>query len=242
MLAAGALLIHGSHHPSNQLRDVAQRYATDTLVAGHSALARPALRIGVDTTIVFVAQNGARRRSAASTSTVTRQGDNYVIVQQARSPKGAIIDTIEVDAATLAPRRHVEVFPWLRSDIRYSASRVTGSYTDSTGTHDVAIALSAPVFDFSTAEQVLSILPRTSAYEAVIRTFDVSARVEKTIKVRVGQREPLEWNGSTVDVTTLTMDFGAWQVATWLADDGRRLQWKIQRGAMEMIGVVQPGG
>jgi hypothetical protein len=87
---------------------------------------------------------------------------------------GRSLDSIWAAPRSLAPLKHVGRAGGTTVDVTWDGTRVTGSWTDTAGTHAVDTTLAAPAFDQSVAQLVLEALPLVPGYRARIVTYDAA--------------------------------------------------------------------
>src|SRR5690349_21643556 len=107
----------------------------DTIRVGHAMVAH-ALAAGVDSTdTYFVAPSGERRLGVVYEETVAPVPGGFLVVQRNARPDGRLLslDSIEVDARTLATRWHSDLTPRDRRRVAFANGRMTGTVTDSAG-------------------------------------------------------------------------------------------------------------
>ncbi|HUQ84597.1 MAG TPA: hypothetical protein VM076_25815 [Gemmatimonadaceae bacterium] len=212
---------------------------SDTIVVGHSKL-NAALHVGSDTTEVYMERDGKRQLVNTGVEKVLKTSDGYVVVFEGQSRRGVSIDSVTISGSTLAPIRHVEAFGKDGATLAFRAGRLTGTKTDSTGTHPVDIAVPANRFDFSVLTHITRSLPASAGYEAVILTYDVAPMKERSVTYKVVGQDHITWKGADVNAWKTVTDFGTHQVTRWMDPKSHRdLQWEIVAPNMHMIGVTK---
>ena len=215
-----------------------QAQRPDTIRTGHPVVAG-VLAAGVDTTdMFFVDPRGERRLGVVFVETVAPVPGGFLVVQRNVRPGGQLLslDSIEVDARTLAPRWHSDVTPRDRRRVTFANARMSGTAMDSAG---AVTPLDQPVaagaIDYSLGTRVVPHLPLREGYVATLELHDITRGPQWTT-VRVLGREDVAVKGATVSAWKVALDYGAFTATQWIDPAAKRtLRTEVQRGPMKMV-------
>src|SRR5690349_16085426 len=150
-LTLAALVVPAALHAQDAQRP-------DTIRTTHPVVAT-VLAAGVDTVdTYFVSPTGERRLGVVYVETVTPVAGGFRIVQRNERPNGQLLslDTVEVDARTLAARWHSDMTPRGSRRVTFADGRMTGSATDTAGTASpVDQPVAAGAIDYSLGSLVV---------------------------------------------------------------------------------------
>ena len=209
----------------------------DTIRTGHPLLAS-ALVAGVDTVdTYFVGPSGERRLGVIYVETVVPVKDGFLVVQRNVRPDGTLLslDTVAVDARTLAAQWHSDVTPRGSRRVTFANGRMTGSATDSAGATPLDQPVAAGAIDYSLGSLVVPHLPLREGYVATLALHDITRGPQWTT-VRVLDREDVTVRGATVSAWKVALDYGAFAATQWIdASTHRGLRTEVQRGAMKIV-------
>ncbi|MEP6778779.1 MAG: hypothetical protein ABJC26_02740 [Gemmatimonadaceae bacterium] len=212
----------------------------DTILAGNTALNHTAPFIGADTTEVYAIRDGKRQLISTDVQVTSRITNGFLVVFTGQSTLGKSIDSVSMAAGTLAPLRHVEILPKHSAAFIFGDSQLTGIVNDSTGTHNVNIALRANVLDFSIISAATNCLPLSTGYAAVILTYDVARRAEVAVGFAVAAREKIRWHDHDVETWKTITDLGTHKITRWTDVASRRdVRWEINTSQMHIEGVLK---
>ena len=174
-----------------------------------------------------------------SVTTPVRLGGRDALLVVEELSGGRSLDSIWVAPRSLAPLKHVGRAGGTTMDVTWEGTRVTGSWTDTAGTHSVDTTLAEPAFDQSVAQLVLEALPLVPGYRARIVTYDaahgpgwidVEVRGEATMP---GSRDRRVW---VVEVRPAGLLAGLHYIDK---TSRRELGWDIQVGEGEAARLIR---
>jgi hypothetical protein len=214
------------------------RAQADTVRAGGAALGGRTFAVGVDSSDTFVVRNGERVLVVRYTEAVTRTADGLLVVGRNVRPTGAVLslDSVAVDARTLAPVWHADSTRAGRTRMRYADGRLRGTRTDSAGRETpLDSAVAAGAFDYSVASRVVNLLPLRPGYTTVIASHDIH-RGPQDVRITVLAEEALEHRGTTRPAWRVEADYGGFKATRWIDRETRRdLRTHVVNRGMEMI-------
>ena len=170
---------------------------------------------------------GGQSMKMEASSTVTEEGDTYVVSDSATMPQGKINDTATYDKKTLAIRsREVSQGP-VTIDLNFTDAAVSGSMTMAGNKTPIEVKLDGGLFaDGPGSGRAIAALPLKEGYSTTFRNFDVMRQ-----KVTVKQAKVTGIEEVTVPAGT----FKAWKVelasaegepgtqTLWIDMEGRRV-------------------
>lgn len=195
---------------------------------------------GVDTVDTYLVNPaGERRLVVVYVETITPAPDGgLLVVQRNTRPDGTVmsLDSIEVDARTLATRWHWDMTPRGRMRVAFANGRATGAAWDSTGAErPVDVPVAAGALDYSLGSLVVPRLPLREGYVAVLPSHDITRGPQSTT-VRVVGRERVEHAGRTVEAWKVTLDYGSFVATQWVEAGARQaIRTEVARGQMRMV-------
>jgi hypothetical protein len=220
----------------------AKEAPVDTIRAGDPRLAALGLAARVDTTDNwFVSPAGERRLGVLYVETITATPGGFLVVERNLRPDGrqVTLDSIEVDARTLAPRWHADVTPRGSRRVVFAGGRATGTAVDSAGrSTPVDEPVPAGALDYSVQSLVTPRLPLRAGYRAVLQTYDIT-RGPQTVALRVLGEEELAPAGPRT--WKIEVDYGTFRVTQWVDQKARRtVRTRVVRPGMELIAEPRP--
>jgi hypothetical protein len=215
-----------------------QAQAPDTIRTGHALLAN-ALAARVDSTdTYFVTPSGERRLGVVYAETVTPVPGGFLVVQRNARPDGRLLslDTLEVDARTLAPRWHSDLTPRGSRRVTFANGRMVGTVTDSAG---AVTRVDQPVpvgaIDYSLGSLLVPHLPLREGYVATLALHDITRGPQWTT-VRVLGREPVTVRGTPVSAWKVALEYGGFTATQWIDPAAKRmLRTEVDRGTTRMV-------
>jgi hypothetical protein len=163
------------------------------------------------------------------------------VVERNLRPDGrqVTLDSIEVDARTLAPRWHADVTPRGSRRVVFAGGRATGTAVDSAGrSTPVDEPVPAGALDYSVQSLVTPRLPLRAGYRAVLQTYDIT-RGPQTVALRVLGEEELAPAGPRT--WKIEVDYGTFRVTQWVDQKARRtVRTRVVRPGMELIAEPRP--
>jgi hypothetical protein len=210
----------------------------DTIRTGHPIVAS-ALVAAIDTVdTYFVGPSGERRLGVIYVETVVPVKDGFLVVQRNVRPDGTLLslDTVAVDARTLATQWHSDMTPRGSRRVTFANGRMTGSSSDSAGAATpVDQPVAAGAIDYSLGSLVVPHLPLREGYVATLALHDITRGPQWTT-VRVLGREDVTVRGTTVSAWKVALDYGAFSATQWIdVSTHRGLRTEVQRGAMKIV-------
>ncbi|MDF1504823.1 hypothetical protein [Roseisolibacter sp. H3M3-2] len=211
----------------------------DTVRAGDPRLATLGLAPKADTVDNwFVNAAGERRLGVVYVETVTATPGGFLVVEHNRRPDGRTLtlDSIEVDARTLATRWHADVTPRGGRHVTFAGGRVTGTATDSAGRATPVDAAAPAAIDYSVQGLVIPRLPLREGYRAVVETYDVT-RGPQAVAVRVVGAD----TAAGRPAWQVELDYGGFRATQWIDRERRRtLRTRVTRPGMELVAEPRP--
>ncbi len=215
-----------------------QAQQPDTIRTGHpvAATVLAARSDTVDT--YFVNAAGQRQLGVVYVETVVPVKDGFLVIQRNERPNGAVVslDTIEVDARTLATRWHSDFSPRGSRRVTFANGRMTGTATDSAGAATpVDQAVAAGAIDYSLGSLLVPHLPLREGYVATLALHDITRGPQSTT-VRVLGREDVTVRDRTVSAWKVALDYGAFTATLWTDPATKRtLRTEVERGPMKIV-------
>jgi dipeptidyl aminopeptidase/acylaminoacyl peptidase len=190
-------------------------------------------------TMAYQAKLDAGGQSMAVTTTVIvkQEGDSWVVTESAKTPMGAMMDTVTLDAKTLAVTKRSLARGPAKIDVTVSGNKVTGSMAMGGQPKTFDLDAGGALFgDGASAQVVFGTLPLALGYSVTFRVLDVNQQKIALKQASVVAVEDVTVPAGTfkafkVNVKSAEGDPG--ETTLWIASDTRRVV---------KIAATQPNG
>lgn len=214
---------------------------TVAIVPGSAMLDAARIGASTDTTNMTFIRNGEERAGpmqVESTRQVQRNGVEvfeHRIVVVGPSGRAFIDDTTWYNATTLAPIAHRSHGPRRTFSLDYTPGRVTGTMTDSSGSHPFDVPLAQPVFDPSTLQSIVRALPLAEGKRFAVPLFNHEKQDVEVDTLAVTGSASVDTDRGAVPAWVLAIITADRQATYYVAkDDGRELKVVVTWAGGEM--------
>jgi len=162
---------------------------------------------------------GAQTMKMETTTTVAEEGENWVVTETAKTPKGEGTDKMVLDRATLAVESRQIKQGQVVIDLKFDGEKVAGNMSMAGQQKPITVDVGGAVFaDGAGAYPSIAALPLAEGYSTTFVNFDVQTQKGSVKQARVAGVE---------DVTVPAGTFKAWKVEITSAegDAGQQTIW-----------------